>query len=380
MFKRVLLFLFFGFGVVSAFDLSTQKWLMTGYDKGGRKIFSYAIVNFNDDILMINDINIGKWKWNKDKKTIVIESKMSGFFSGEIEVVLLKSDKLILKKGDIKLFFVKFDINKMEKDNAHSGFLGVWKVKTDDGISFLRFDMPNNLLEDQEFYGGSSLSSGKWIFDGKNLLVIDAPKWCRGKNKITKKSYNSFQFENRGNFFEANRVMPERYEKLTFDSDKLDSSEDELPRNWKMVSGFMDKTSEYYSFEYRVGKLLNKIGVFVYHTVSVRIMPDYEKGMVEFIFVDGDKKYSKIKKEYNDNYFFPENDIDIYKVKGKEKITTPAGTFDCTVVEAVRMNENKVKFWMIDNIPGVYAKIITETAVAGGTIYKKWVLNALKRH
>ena len=42
-----------------------------------------------------------------------------------------------------------------------------------------------------------------------------------------------------------------------------------------------------------------------------------------------------------------------------ETITVPAGTFNCKVFEGLD-GEAKVKYWMILDKPGVYAKIIRE--------------------
>ncbi len=50
-------------------------------------------------------------------------------------------------------------------------------------------------------------------------------------------------------------------------------------------------------------------------------------------------------------------------IKGSEKITVPAGTFQCTVVELKSSFWGVEKVWMIDNMPGFYAKVIKKKAV-----------------
>lgn len=59
------------------------------------------------------------------------------------------------------------------------------------------------------------------------------------------------------------------------------------------------------------------------------------------------------------NNFFPEKELDTYRITGTEKITVPAGSFTCTVVEGF-LDEEKYKYWMINEKPGIYAKVITE--------------------
>lgn len=46
-----------------------------------------------------------------------------------------------------------------------------------------------------------------------------------------------------------------------------------------------------------------------------------------------------------------------YTLEGREKITTPAGTFECTILNLDADGEI-IKAWMIDDRPGIYAKYI----------------------
>ena len=56
--------------------------------------------------------------------------------------------------------------------------------------------------------------------------------------------------------------------------------------------------------------------------------------------------------------FFPQAEPEYFRYAGTEKVETPAGTFDCTVMEGVGDFDLKLKYWMINDKPGVYAKII----------------------
>jgi hypothetical protein len=61
--------------------------------------------------------------------------------------------------------------------------------------------------------------------------------------------------------------------------------------------------------------------------------------------------------EYDFN-FFPEENLDPYQVVGTENLETPAGNFECTVVIGYDRFSSQVKYWMINNKPGVFAKVI----------------------
>jgi len=63
--------------------------------------------------------------------------------------------------------------------------------------------------------------------------------------------------------------------------------------------------------------------------------------------------------EYEYDYmFFPKENLNLYKVIGTENLETVIGTFECTVVEGYGDFDGKIKYWMVNNKPGVFAKII----------------------
>lgn len=57
-------------------------------------------------------------------------------------------------------------------------------------------------------------------------------------------------------------------------------------------------------------------------------------------------------------YFFPKDNLDTFKVIGTEEVATPLGNVKCTVVEGFGTYDYKIKYWMINEKPGVFAKII----------------------
>lgn len=59
-----------------------------------------------------------------------------------------------------------------------------------------------------------------------------------------------------------------------------------------------------------------------------------------------------------DFMFFPKENLNLYKVVGIENLETPIGIFECTVVEGYGDFDGKIKYWMVTNKPGVFAKII----------------------
>ncbi|MBN2238122.1 MAG: hypothetical protein JW729_11220, partial [Bacteroidales bacterium] len=69
---------------------------------------------------------------------------------------------------------------------------------------------------------------------------------------------------------------------------------------------------------------------------------------------------AELRPNYEYSYpLYPLKD-DTYRVVGQEQITTPAGTFDCTVLEVIYDYDIAKKLWMINDKIGVYAKIIED--------------------
>jgi hypothetical protein len=69
-----------------------------------------------------------------------------------------------------------------------------------------------------------------------------------------------------------------------------------------------------------------------------------------YIFLDDDTKEDKV--------FYPKDQLDQFRVVGEETIETSLGEFNCTVVEGIGRFDKKIKYWMINEKPGVYAKMM----------------------
>ena len=79
--------------------------------------------------------------------------------------------------------------------------------------------------------------------------------------------------------------------------------------------------------------------------------------------------------EYNKLY--PEEN-NSFRVVGKEKITTSAGTFNCTIVEVIEGFDKKLKLWMINDKPYIFAKMIKERTDKMYGYYHMYELQEIK--
>jgi hypothetical protein len=99
---------------------------------------------------------------------------------------------------------------------------------------------------------------------------------------------------------------------------------------------------------------------------------------VKFFNDDGNKslsirEYSYFKKDYVDmtenkyplneqtkkiKEFYPRTKPYLFRIIGEEVYKTSFGVLKCTVVETIDNFDKKIKYWMINDKPGVFAKII----------------------
>ena len=71
-----------------------------------------------------------------------------------------------------------------------------------------------------------------------------------------------------------------------------------------------------------------------------------------------------------------------FRVTSKnEDITVKAGTYTCTTVELIGNNEEKIKLWMVNDKPGVVAKVIIEGEDPFGALeYRMFELSKIDRY
>ena len=80
------------------------------------------------------------------------------------------------------------------------------------------------------------------------------------------------------------------------------------------------------------------------------------------------------------NLFYPLEIEYNYRVTGEEEITVAAGTFKCKVVEAIGgYGDTKAKLYLIEDQPGIYAKIIIETKGHDTVEHSKFELTSIIR-
>ncbi len=423
----------------------TGSWLLTKVEEKGKTEEVYAQIVFKDD-------GYAEWegrvfgKWVRNKKTFTIESEMIKEIAAEWKISTLNNDEFILTKPGSKLYFIKFDKSKIEAANKNSGLEGTWKVTeivnagndevveeaveevveeaveeaveepteevveegavesgaeewedTESDIEkTLIFSLPNNLKILEVFDGGTSTSSGTWMYNelDKTLIVVTRDENLRGKSKVVKLTGEELVIENKRGFLVAAKVEQKniKIERLKFtESDFYDENGDykygddveKLP--WEDYYLVLESLKNIKQLTYDFSTLVDEdAGAFDTKTLTANVVVNMDEETIEFddIFKGTDRASVSDDEEMPVSEFSPDNSLfpfedNSFRVAGQEEITTPAGTFKCTTVETTGHFDEVIKLWMINDKPGVIAKVILDEPGHFGH-YKVFELTEIK--
>jgi hypothetical protein len=239
--------------------------------------------------------------------------------------------------------------------------------------------------------------SGTWIFNDKNssLIIIGlrGEDSFHGENKIVKISTENMDLENNGTVFKGIKKAQNgtKIERLGFTEDvfynedgdyKYYDEAEKLPwRNWSEMKTDLLNVKQ---LVYNCSTLLSGTEVFETKTLTADVKATLEEEgfVIDNIFKGYDRYNLPDDAEFyvSTEYSYPLYPIedDIFRVVGNEEITTPEGTFACTVLEAVNDSGALKKLWMINDKIGVYAKIIEDDPDETWGHYYVYELQAIK--
>ncbi len=352
-------------------------WLLTTVEEKGKVEEAYSEITFKDDgYAEWNGRVFGKWEHNN--KSFIIESEMIKEFAGEWKVSKYKNGELVLTKPGSKLSFIKLDKAKIEEENKNSGLEGSWKIITESGFKILMFKLPDLLSIKEDFGGGSSSGGGTWIYNStdKSLLIMANDNELRGLNKVVKQTDNELELENKGNITKALKLEKSNIaiERLSFSEEdfydengnyKYEDEDGKLP--WDDYYATITNMAKVKQLVYNFSTLLEGTETFDTKKLTANIETNIEEEFMSFenIFIGFDKESTPEDNEMPIEYFntdsklFPFTSY-TYRVVDDQEITTKAGTFNCTVIEAIGDFDENLKLWMIKDKPGILAKVVRD--------------------
>ena len=359
------------------------SWLMTKAEVGSEVENPYFITEFNEDGKMIvMGMDAGTWDYDKNSHTIILKSELDKDFNGEGKIVNLTEKELVVDKDGAKLFYQKIDSTEITESNKKSGLFGLWEfsgVPYPEVKTFVSFTEPDGftILEKEE--GSETRLSGTWIFNQQEMSLImiglRGEDFLKGENKIVKIGENAIELKSNGKDYTANRKVQNatKIERLTFTEDdfytengdyKYYDDEEKLPwRNWGEMKNSLLNVKQ---LVYNYATLIDGTKAFENKTLIANVHASLEEDgfTIDNIFNGYDRYHVPDDSEFPENSNFSEPLYPLientYRIVGNEQLTTPAGTFDCTILEVVSDSEVLKKLWMINDKIGVYAKVIED--------------------
>ena len=393
--KTTILFIIMAFSIFA--NAQTEKisgsWLMTKVEMGDETQEVYSNTDFSEDgNIVISDVAVGTWEYKKKGNIISMESEMDKNFNGDWKIVTLNSKELKLNKDDVTLFYSRIDNEKIKEANLASGLIGVWRfTDIEGGTNLLKFESPNTFVLKTISGMSSSTAHGEWMYDPKDnsLMFTGFAYELRGKNNIVKMNAEELEFTHDEVAIKATKenIEANKIERLTYTYEDFPEdiySDEIIPANWIDFNGMVSFLSGVEYLKYSNGTLIEGFNAYSYNTILLEIDANVEESNVMFTnlsIMEGDTmQYGQdykggMSEMYN--YFFPQDEPNVFRLTGTETITVAAGTFECTVIEGV--DDDNVKFWLINDKPGVYARIISEGEGSFGDLeYKLMELEDIK--
>ena len=369
--------------VLAAFVVTAQaqihgvagSWLMMTAEMKGKVSHPYQTADFRKDgRLIMMGIEVGNWKVDHKTNRLIFQSKMDKDFNGAAKIIKLTANELVIDKDGSKFYYSKVDHDAIARANKNSLLAGQWRLLDSEyPVALLKLALPDSFIVVQASANETDERQGSWIFNPKenSIIFIGFSHLLRGKNQIIKFGKNQLTLKSGEKTVRAEKLSEsaEPIERLTFKEEDFPEEQDENQSNlpWTDFDTMVQFLNTVASVQYKNGKLVKDFNRLIYtRTILSKIKTDVQKPIVEFTnlsIAEGDtSQFSQnykgdLQESYND--FFPRNELQPYRIVGTKKVTVPAGTFLCSVVEGID-GEKKVKLYMIDDMPGIYAKIIEE--------------------
>ena len=341
-------------------DGTQEPWLILDLTPAGKLIFL--------------EMEMGTWSYDRKDHILTFTSEMNPKLNGDYRVDKLDSKEMITVREGMKFYYTRLDTMAIAAANRQSPLPGMWEISREgNSLSILKFALPDDFTSIDIADGTTDAYAGTWIWDPgtKEITLISMNRELRGKNKAYITGKKMTLTLPSGEKYTATKMDPEEnaVEHLTFSEDDFpeESDSEGLPPGWQDMDQMVETLKGVKELHYRLGRLIPEAGIVHYTPAISRITLDTQKPSIRFTnltvaYGDTSQYSEKYKGGLYGMYdlFFPENEIGPFRVAGTEKITVPAGTFACTVVEGMD-GDTKVKYWMITDKPGIYARIIRET-------------------
>ncbi len=297
-----------------------------------------------------------------------------------------------MRKIHLLIFALLFVVGSV--DAQKSKLIGKWQLskvvvgdEIQEGLKAVFIFEKDGVIKAARSVEERSIVVGSWKLQNKNKILVmssNLDKDFRGEASIIQISDDKLVYEKEEAVFNFFRLKSDAFSKSTqmetFERPSLAFSEsdffnddgdflydeDEQKLPWKDSYKMFQSLAHVEHLVYKYSILIE--GTSKYEnkilTADVHANEQEHSLWIDYIFYGYDRYDLPEDTELPPNteysgFLYPEKD-NAFRVSGREVISTPAGTFECTVVEMLGEFEVKKKLWMINDKPGVYAKIIED--------------------
>lgn len=350
------------------------SWLITKVESADKVQEPFFIIDFKEDGKMeALEMEIGTWKYNVADNKIVMASDFDKNFNGDSKILELTESELVVDKNGEKVHYLKVDYNKIYKQNEASNLNGTWNIQNDeDATMILKFVAPDAFIFINATGGSTETVNGTWIYNPteNTVIMIGFTPLLKGENHVVTLTKDELVLEKNGNLIRAKKSNSgsNSIERLSFKHDDIIKDETNRKYNlpWTDFDEMMQTLEDVNYLKYKMGNLIEATNTLKFVTVVSMVEVNLEKQNIMFTNLEvSDRDTLQFSQNYKDgmtqtyNDFFPQEELDFYKIVGVKTLKVPAGSFECTVVEGFE-GDTRVKYWMINAMPGVYARIIRE--------------------
>lgn len=366
------------------------KWLLTVAEVEGQPQEVYSEVVFKEDGYAEMDGRVfGTWTFDKKLKSLTIESEMIKEFAGTRVVSKPSKNKMILSGEGLKLYFLKLDQAKINAENGTSGLVGLWQYSVDGELTYLKISAPDQLTYFAKSAYSTSSGAGTWIYNKEesSIIILSSNRQLSGKHTLSNLSSNSFELQKGDQEIAISKAGLEdkKLEKLTFTEDEIYTSLESNTENLTLEGiGFLWEDGEAkYNYLKKITRLnyakseyISELGASIATPISTPVTFNEDYYQIEMDPIFGLLSANEMDAQ---NLFYPLEVEYVYRVIGEEEVAVAAGTFKCKIVEAIGgYGDTKAKLYLVEDQPGIYAKIIIETKDNDKVDYSSFELTSIE--
>jgi hypothetical protein len=345
------------------------------------------IQRFTDDgKVLLRDFEIGTWQ--RKSNTLQMKSKRYPVYNGDFEMSFPADNELLLKNNKTEVLLIKYDLKQLQADSGYQNLIGTWKISGQD-TNLLRLNNDGQFTLLTVGQDMNMSTNGGWLCIPKQKIFVlqGNTDILDGKNQIVQQGKDYMEVLNHDMHYQLEKLPAHPpVEHLTFKEEDLpENNPDESKLPWRDFYAMKNYLSGIKTLRYDKSDYYKEVDAFVTTEIYTKI--ENKDKSIKFVnYYEPNEEAVKLSETLKGhlqnayNNFFPQKDLNYYKVVDTQReITVEAGTFVCTLVEGMT-GDTKYRYWMINDRPGVFAKIIIENDDAfGNAIYQKYELTEIEK-